>query len=181
MNLTSKQVAVLLGLTERRIRQLADDGIAVRIAHGQYDGAKTIQNYVSSMTGPAKTRDEALDEAKEAARLKKEQADNWELKNAKLRNELLPVDEVVRVWSEQIAYVKSGLLSVVPRVRQRIALSNEDAEAIDKEIREAMTKLADGVDIYDADSDDPEEGDVDVPSSAEGAGFGVGGKGNPST
>lgn len=181
MKLTTAQLALLLGLTTRRINQLAEDGIVVRLAHGSFDGPASIQNYVISVSNRAKDRETDLDEAKEAARLKKEQADNWELKNAKLRKELLPVEEVTRVWSEQITSIRSGLLSVVSRVRQRISLSTEDAVVLDEEIRDAMTKLADGVDIYDADAGDLEEGDGDTSPASENQSVRMDGKGNSPT
>jgi phage terminase Nu1 subunit (DNA packaging protein) len=181
MHLTGEQIALLLGLTKRQVTNLAKDGIAIRIEHGKYDGPQTVQNYIAAKTTRAKERDADLDEAKEAARLKKEQADNWELKNAKLRNELLPIDEVARVWSEQVSSIRSGLLAVVSRVRQKISLSAEDAVVLDEEIRDAMTKLADGVDIYDADAGDVEEGDVDPAAAAEDQPLRVDGKGNPAT
>ena len=167
MKLKTAELAMLLGLTTRRVNQLAEDGVMVRIGHGEFDGPASIQAFVAQAANRVKDKDAQIDKEREEARLKKEQADHWELKNARLRNELLPIDEVVRVWSEQISYVKSGMLSVVPRVRQRISLSNEDAEFIDQEIRKAMTKLADGVDIYDADADDLEEGDGDLSPTTE--------------
>jgi phage terminase Nu1 subunit (DNA packaging protein) len=116
---------------------------------------------------------------REESRLKKEQADHFELKNAKLRKELLPIDEVSRVWSEQISEVRSGMLAVVSRVRQRVSLSAEDAVVLDEESREAMTRLADGIDIYDADASDGEEGDGDLPAATENQPLGVDRKGNP--
>ncbi len=167
MKLKTAQLAMLLGLTTRRVNQLAEDGVMVRVGHGEFDGPASVQAFVAQASNRVKDKDALIDKEREEARLKKEQADHWELKNARLRNELLPIDEVVRVWSEQISYVKSGMLSVVPRVRQRISLSNEDAEFIDQEIRKAMTKLADGVDIYDADADDLEEGDGDLSPATE--------------
>ena len=167
MKLKTAELAMLLGLTTRRVNQLAEDGVMVRLGHGEFDGPASIQAFVAQAANRVKDKDAQIDKEREEARLKKEQADHWELKNARLRNELLPIDEVVRVWSEQISYVKSGMLSVVPRVRQRISLSNEDAEFIDQEIRKAMTKLADGVDIYDADADDLEEGDGDLSPTTE--------------
>src|SRR5687768_15312684 len=147
MSLKTAQLALLLGLTTRRVSQLAEEGITVGTSHGEFDGPASVQNYVASIANRAKDGEAAIDKEREEARLKKEQADNFELKNAKLRKELLPIDEVARVWSEQITYIKSGLLSVVPRVRQKVSLSVDDAEAIDREIRSAMTKLADGIDI----------------------------------
>lgn len=181
MKLKTAELALLLGLTTRRVNQLAEEGILVRLGHGEFDGPASVQAFVAQAANRVKDKDALIDKEREEARLKKEQADNWELKNARLRNELLPIEEVMRVWSEQISYVKSGMLSVVPRVRQRISLSNEDAEFIDKEIREAMTKLADGADIYDADAGDLEEGDGDIPPTSENDGFRVGRKGNPSS
>ena len=44
------------------------------------------------------------------------------------------------------------MLAVVSRVSQRVSFSAEDAVELDKEIREAMTRLADGIEIYDADA-----------------------------
>lgn len=151
----------------------------VRAAHGEFDGPASIQAYVNHVSNRGRDKEAAIDKEREEARLKKEQADTQELKNAKLRKELLPVEEVSRVWSEQVASIRSGLLAVVSRVRQRISLSAEDAVVLDEEIRDAMTKLADGVDIYDADFSDLEEGDGDASPAAENKPVGVDGKGNP--
>lgn len=182
MNLKTAQLALLLGLTTRRVNQLAEDGVVVRVGHGEFDGAASIQNYIAQVSNRAKDKEADLDEAREAARLKSEQADNWELRNAKLRNELLPIDDVMRVWSEQIASIRSGLLAVVSRVRQRTSLSVEDAVVLDEEIRDAMTKLADGVEIYDVDPDadggDAEDGDGDTAPTAKNQSIRMDGKGN---
>lgn len=178
MILKTAELALLLGLTSRRVNQLAEDGVTVRAGHGEFDGPQSVQNYVASVANRAKDGEAAIDKEREEARLKKEQADHFEFKNAKLRKELLPIDEVSRVWSEQIAEVRSGMLAVVSRVSQRLSLSPEDAVEIDKEIREAMTKLADGIEIYDADASDLEEGDGDLQAAAETQAIGVDGKGN---
>lgn len=181
MELKTAQLALLLGLTTRRVNQLAEEGVLVRRGHGTFDGPASIQAFVSQASNRGKEKDAAIDKEREEARLKKEQADTQELKNAKLRKELLPVGEVSRVWSEQIASIRSGLLAVVSRVRQRISLSAEDAIILDEEIRDAMTKLADGVEIYDADIGDLEEGDGDTAPATEDQPVRVDGKGNPST
>ncbi|WP_439616659.1 hypothetical protein [Shinella sp.] len=181
MILKTAQLALLLGLTTRRVNQLAEEGLMVRTAHGEFDGPASVQAYVASASNRAKDKEATFDKEREEARLKKEQADTQELKNAKLRKELLPVAEVTRVWSEQISSIRSGLLAVVSRVRQRISLSTEDAVVLDEEIRDAMTKLADGADIYDADLGDLEEGDGDPSAAAENQSVRVDGKGNPTS
>ncbi len=181
MNLKTAELALLLGLTPRRINQLAEEGVTVRTGHGEFDGPASVRNYIASIANKAKDGEAAYDKEREEARLKKEQADTQELKNAKLRKELLPVEEVSRVWSEQVSSIRSGMLAVVSRVRQRISLSVEDAVILDEEIRDAMTKLADGVDIYDADVGDLEEGDVDPSAASENQSVRMDGKGNSPT
>jgi phage terminase Nu1 subunit (DNA packaging protein) len=178
MNLKTAQLALLLGLATRRVNQLAEEGITVRAGRGEFDGPASVAYYIASITNRVKDGKVAIDKEREEALLNKKQADNFELKNAKLRKELLPIDEVVRVWSEQISQVRSGMLAVVSRVRQRISLSAEDAVVLDEEVREAMTMLADGIDIYDADASDPEESDGDLPAAAENQPRGVDRKGN---
>jgi phage terminase Nu1 subunit (DNA packaging protein) len=181
MKLKTAQLAALLGLTTRRVNQLAEEGITVRADHGEFDGPASVQAYIAHVGNRVKDKEGALDAERETARLRKEQADTQELKNAKLRKELLLVEEVSRVWSEQVASIRSGLLAVVSRVRQRISLSAEDAVVLDEEIRDAMTKLADGVDIYDADFSDLEEGDGDASPAAEDKPVRLDGKGNSTT
>lgn len=179
MTLKTAELALLLGLTPRRVNQLAEEKVLIRLGHGEFDGPASVQAFVAHAANRGKEKDAQIDKEREEARLKKEQADTQELKNAKLRRELLPVGEVSRVWSEQIASIRSGLLAVVSRVRQRITLSAEDAVILDEEIRDAMTKLADGVDIYDADIGDLEEGDGDAPPASENQSVRMDGKGNP--
>ena len=181
MKLTTAQLAILLGLTTRRINQLAEEGLVTRLGHGEFDGPASVQTYLLHVSNRGKDKEATIDKEREEARLKKEQADTQELKNARLRKELLPIDEVSRVWSEQISSIRSSLLAVVSRARQRIVLSAEDAVVLDEEIRAAMTKLADGVDIYDADFVDAEEGDGDASPTPEDQSVRMDGKGNSPT
>jgi terminase small subunit / prophage DNA-packing protein len=181
MKLKTAEVALLLGLTPRRVNQLAEEGIMVRLGHGEFDGPASIQAFVAQAGNRGRDIENKIDKEREEARLKKEQADTQELKNAKLRKELLPIGEVERVWSEQISSIRSGLLAVVSRVRQRVSLSVEDAVILDEEIRSAMVKLAGGVEIYDADLSDLEEGDGDPSPAPENQSVRVDGKGNKTT
>lgn len=185
MILKTAQLALLLGLTTRRVNQLAEEGIMTRTAHGEFDGPASIKNYIAGVTNRAKDGETAIDKEREEARLKKEQADYWEQRNAALRKEFLPVSDVTRVWSEQISSIRGALLSVVPRVSQRLSLSHEDAEEIDAEIRDAMTKLADGVEVYDVDpdtdDDGPQGGDGDLEAATEDQPVRVDRKGNSSS
>src|SRR6478735_2122420 len=66
--LSTGDLARLLGITPRRVEQLAADGVLARIAHGQFEAAASVKAYV------AFARKAAIDEAGRYAGLPKERA-----------------------------------------------------------------------------------------------------------
>jgi len=145
MELKQAALAGLLGLSSRRISQLAEEAIAVRTGPGTFDAAATIQNYIRHQTGKAGNRESTLDLTAERARLAKEQADQIALKNTLARGETLDAEAVAQEWESIIADVRSAMLAVPGRLRRR-AGSALDAAAIglvDHEIRDALNALAD--------------------------------------
>lgn len=135
-------------VSKRKVQDLAARGIAVRSGRGTYNLAESVGNYADHMRMVAAGRggeDGALDLATERARLAKQQADNVELKNASLRNELVAVSAVEAEWSEIVRAARVRMLSVVGRLRQlRPHWSAADFDALDREIREALTELSNG-------------------------------------
>ena len=144
MELKQSALAGLLGLSSRRISQLAEEGIAVRVGPGMFDAAATVQAYILHQTGKAGSRESNLDLNAEKARLAKEQADQIALKNAVARGEVLDAEAVAQTWESIVADVRSAMLAVPGRLRRR-AGSGLDAAAIslvDHEIREALEAIA---------------------------------------
>jgi DeoR/GlpR family transcriptional regulator of sugar metabolism len=45
-SVSAEELAELFGVTDRTIRQLAEDGIALRIGHGRYDAEASTTNYI---------------------------------------------------------------------------------------------------------------------------------------
>ena len=135
-------MASLLGVTTRRINQLAAEGLLIRQGDAGFDGPASIQRYIEHISGKGRCKEGALDAERESARLKKEQADWQELKNAKERRELISAIEAEYAWAEQITRLRSGLLAIPSRVRQRTSISLEDSVALDREIRDAMKVLS---------------------------------------
>lgn len=78
----------------------------------------------------------------ERARLAKAQADAVELKNATSRRELVPAADVERLWSGEWMQLRSSVLAVSSRLRQRLPhLTATDIEAIDGELRQMLTEF----------------------------------------
>ena len=146
---TAKVVGDWLGVSDRTISDLAIRGQAKKIGRGQYDLRETVQLYTAHLREIAAGRSDGkeLDLIQERARLAKEQADGQELKNAQTRGDLVAREDVLRGWQDILRKVRSGMLAVTSRVRQRIStIDAAQAAIIDREIRDALEALADGSD-----------------------------------
>lgn len=141
-------LAQWLGMSERQIARLAQEGRAVRLGRNRYDLQASVLAYLKwlrdqvpagrSATGSARTR---LSDERE--RLVREQADAVALKNAQSRGELVPSAEVEREWANVLRDVRAAMLAVPSRVQSRIGhLTIADVAAIDREVRDALTEMA---------------------------------------
>jgi phage terminase Nu1 subunit (DNA packaging protein) len=82
-----------------------------------------------------------------AARTRKEVAlaELRELEVKRRREMSLDADAVARQWSDILRRVRAGVLAVVSRVRAQLPhLTAHDVEVLDRELRDALTALADG-------------------------------------
>ncbi len=140
----SGELAEWLGVSAQSIAAFANDGKVVRVKRGQYDLKASIQTYTAHLREVAAHRGgetAILDLTTERARLAKEQADGQELKNRQARGELVAAADVEREWSDVLRTVRSGMLAVTSRVRTAAGLSQEQAIALDAELRLALTEL----------------------------------------
>ena len=143
MHMKTAAVAALLGITSRRLNQLAEEGIAVRAGHGSFDAPATVQAYIAHVSGKAAGKAIELDLDREKARLAKEQADGHELRNAQTRGELVPAADVVREWEDIIRTVRSAMLAVPSRCRRRSStFGAAEIDIVDREIRDALEALS---------------------------------------
>ena len=77
------------------------------------------------------------------ARSEYEKANLLELERKQKEKQLLPADQVERVWANTVATVKTKLLAVPTRLRQRIPhLTLEEVAIADELIRESLSELA---------------------------------------
>lgn len=142
-----KDLCQLLDLSSGALSELKSKGIAIHLSHDGYDLERTVRGYVTHLRSIAAgwgTGDQAAQLTTERARLAKEQADAQAIKNAKLRGDLVEASTVERAWSDILRQVRARILSVPPRLRQVLELDAHGAELVDRELRDALTDLADG-------------------------------------
>lgn len=95
---------------------------------------------------PGAGRKRAPGESLEAARRRKESAlaDLRVLEVRRRGGELVAADAVAREWADILRRVRTGVLAVTSRVRAQLPhLTAQDAAVIDRELRDALSSLAD--------------------------------------
>jgi phage terminase Nu1 subunit (DNA packaging protein) len=105
------------GLTDRRMRQLTKEGYFPDPVQGEYKFHETIRGLIRHyQTITSKyTGDRAriqLDRERSRARLEKARANIAEIKEARMRNELLPAAAVEAVWSARVLLTRQRVLQL---------------------------------------------------------------------
>ncbi len=137
---TSVDLARLLGITDRRVRQLVNDGIVSRQPEGDYLLPEAIAEYYAFKYKP----DEAVDYMEEKALHEKTKRELAELELARRRNEVHDAEDVQIVMVDMLTNLRSQLLGLPTKMAQLLA--ERDAGYIDKaltkEIEERLSELS---------------------------------------
>ena len=163
-------IARFLNLTERRVQQLARDGIIPKPEKGKYDLVRCVQQYVQYLQDRAYGSGvSAQDTHHERARLIKAQADKTELEVATMRNQLVAIESVETDWLQHISACRMRLLALPTKTAFQIAVMTEPAEIerfLKHSIYEALTELAKDDDATDTVSEAAAEGGVGMDAAA---------------
>ncbi len=136
-------LAKLFNLSERRIRQLATEGIIPKTERGKYELVGAVRGYVTYLQDRALGQEvKTTDIQAQRLRLIKAQADEKELELQTKRSELIPANEVREYWGRLVVAAKTSFLALPDRIKQMLTLNDEERDLIDTEIREALTKLS---------------------------------------
>ena len=151
----AKTIAKLLMMTERRVQQLAKDGVIPKAERGRYELAPAVQGYIrflqDRMAGNASQVD-SIDYHKEKARKIKAEADIAEIEAAKRRAEAIDAQEVKRAWQLILGEVRANMIGTTPaRIAQLIrGLDNEtEIKRIVRDEIELAMKAASDTDVGD--------------------------------
>ncbi|BAQ11459.1 phage DNA packaging protein [Bacillus sp. OxB-1] len=141
-------IAKMFNLTERRVRQLVEEGVIARVGYGRFDLIDTVGKYVTFL----KLASEGLDENDVAESLdyekwlhEKAKREKAEIELAHIKNEMHRSEEVEKVLNHMVMAFRSKMLSLPTKVA--LMLVNKDdpkyIEAIlEQNIHEALGELA---------------------------------------
>lgn len=130
---TVAEVAGLFGKSSRWIAELRAKGVMPA------DGA-TLREFVDAWIEYQTGSGEAGDLEAERTRLTKEQADAQELRNAQLRRELLPADQVANAMQAVLTNFRRRALGLPNNLAQRLAATS-DRQAVDDILSDAMGSM----------------------------------------
>ena len=138
---TSKVVAQWIGLTERRVRQLRDEGIITEERPGLYDLQKTVLKYIKYLGGTGK-------ESLQTERMKLTAAKRVaaEMENNLRTGQMHTTEDVERGIKTLCLNIRSRLLIIPAKLSPMLAVKTNQAEVFDelqKAIYEALDGLAD--------------------------------------
>lgn len=161
-------LANLLSVTDRRIRDLAQEGILVRVMRGRYDLAQSIKNYILHLktnNDLKEVDDTDIDLKTEQAlheRIKKEMA---ELKLSVMKGELHYAEDVEKVMTDMLANFKGKILNIAPKLAPMLVARADLSEVkaiLEKECTAILLELSayDPMLFYNEEYIDVEEDDL---------------------
>ncbi len=151
ITVNSSALEKIIGVSDRRIRQLAEENIIIRAAKGRYKLMDSITNYILTLkvqmeANNAKSVDGEIDLEEEKAIHERVKRHISELKLQTMRGELHKSEDVERVMMDMLASVRAKLLSM-PTKLAPILVSRSEIDfvrnTINREVMEALNELKD--------------------------------------
>ncbi|MGN0164352.1 MAG: DNA-packaging protein [Candidatus Ornithomonoglobus sp.] len=159
MELNQKQLAEILGITARQVRNLKEQGLFEFTAGTKkYNAARCVQDYlafkIKAETNKGTTVVKETEQA-EHERLKKEIT---KIKLRKLRKEVHEAADVERYWSDMLQHFHSYMLSIPSKIAPKI-LDEADINKIINELTEEILTALDTLAEYDPDAINSDSGE----------------------
>lgn len=143
---STTELASVLGLTGRRIRQLAEDGVLDKVKDGRFNLSKSVQRYIASLSSKEKDiskQEQARLEAEVST--KKAKAIVAVMEAQELQGKMHRSEDVADMTEDLIYTIRHALVSVPGRCSVDTAEAQTPAETFEiirKEIYKVMTELA---------------------------------------
>jgi len=144
---TQAECAEWLDMSERRFRELLDEGVIARADKGRYELKSVVGQYVRHIREVAAGRsggDEQVSKSAADARKMQAQAEKAEIEVAQLRGELIPADQIADVVHAAVQTMKTRLTAIPAKAAVAVGARNVAvAEKVIREhVNEALTELA---------------------------------------
>lgn len=141
----------VFGVSERRIRQMAEEGILVRVAKGRYNFVESVKNYILSLklivdANSSENPDGELNLDEERAIHERVKRHISELKYQTMKGELHKAEDVQRVMIDMLTAFKTRSLNIPSKLSPLLVDRSEVGyikDMLTKEVLEMLNELKD--------------------------------------
>lgn len=140
---TSKVVAQWLCLTERRVRQLRDEGVIVEARPGLYELQPTVARYITYIGGAGK--ETLTNERMKLTRAKREAA---ELENELRKGEVHRTEDIERGIKSMFLNIRSRFLALPAKLSPTLATMGGNQTGIFDEMKQAIDEILEEMSDY---------------------------------
>jgi len=137
-------IAKLLDLTDRRVQQLANDGVIPRAERGRYDLIATVQGYVRFLRERAFGAVANTDSHTEKTRLTAAQANIAEMTEMEMRGELVRAGDVRREIYTASRQIRNTMLTMPDRIASKL-VTVDDGLVIHEMLEAEITVMLEDV------------------------------------
>jgi phage terminase Nu1 subunit (DNA packaging protein) len=137
-------IAKLLDLTDRRVQQLANDGVIPRAERGRYDLIATVQGYVRFLRERAFGAVANTDSHTEKTRLTAAQANIAEMTEMEMRGELVRAGDVRREIYTASRQIRNTMLTMPDRIASKL-VTVDDGLVIHEMLEAEVTVMLEDV------------------------------------
>jgi phage terminase Nu1 subunit (DNA packaging protein) len=142
---STAEISEILGLSDRRIRQLEKEGALVKIRRGKYDLKASVQRYIEYIKEQAEKTEEELDLTREKTLLTRANRQKVELELQIMRGELHRSEDVRRVMNNMLGAFRARVLAIPSKTAPQLLAQTDLAvvqDIIKKEVYEALQELS---------------------------------------
>lgn len=143
---STTELACVLGVTGRRIRQLTEDGQLEKV-QGKFLLCESVQRYLSSRSKNNSDEDKKIEEAQKKAELtlKVSKSQIAKMQADELRGKMHRSEDVAAMTEDLIYAIRGALISLPGRLAVDVSATDSPAEAanvIRKEVHKVMEELS---------------------------------------
>ena len=143
---STTELASILGVTARRVQQMAQDGTIIAVKRGSFNLAESVQRYIAFLSSKDKDISQQ-DKAKQDAelRIKTAKAIISELEAEELQGEMHRSEDVAAMTEDLIYAIRGMIVSLPGRLAVDVAAAQtpaEISEIIRKEVYKVMNELS---------------------------------------
>lgn len=141
---STEELACVLGLSGRRVRQLIEDGIIERSSPGRFNLADSVQRFIAAKSRGVEDDEDRRTERRKAQSemvLKESKAEMAKLELMELQGSMHRSEDVRAMTEDLVFTMRSALLSLPGRLARDVADAGSAAEASDIIRREAYRMM----------------------------------------